>query len=242
MRWLEMMRESHWMTVSTLELETELKGDMVWPECTRSAGPLHTLSPVWGAELSENHAQPQLPPWYGSYWNVMGSGNADLVTQVVSLHSLGKAGCMCIVQQAALIFCTCAGESRSRRNTCWSAHLLKSLAPEQLFWSPWTQLMLGLTGLPQVSRSCLPMWVTWQLFLTASVTKGNATSVTRLTSAGHLHCHLQLHSVARIVPSRLGQWRDFSCFPPSLLKRVLDTRKTQLCPLIWQKVFLLHNK
>lgn len=52
--------------------------------------------------------------------------------------------------------------------------------------------MLGLSGLPQVSRSCLPMWVTWQLFLTASVTKGNATLVTRLTSAGHLHCRLQL--------------------------------------------------
>lgn len=66
----------------------------------------------------------------------MGSGNADLVTQVVSLHSLGKAGCMCIVQQTTLIFCTCAGESRSHRNTlvstftevsCSRTALLKSL-------------------------------------------------------------------------------------------------------------------
>lgn len=106
----------------------------------------------------------------------------------------GEAGlptyCMCLVQQTVLIFCTCARESRSYRSTCCSAHLLKSLAPQCLFWSHLVQLMLGLSSLPQVSRFYLQMWVSWQLFLTASVTRDNATSVKWLPSAGRLHCQL----------------------------------------------------
>lgn len=74
------------------------------------------------------------------------------------------------------------------------------------------------------------MWVTWQLFLTASVTKGNATSVTRLTSAGHLHCRLQLLcSLNR--PFQTRAMKGLRVFPSLCAEeRVLGTRKTALSP------------
>lgn len=84
---------------------------------------------------------------------------------------------------------------------CWGSGSCRTQVGQHIHWHPslssgslgscLPQLMLGLSSLPQVSRSCLQMWVIWQLFLAAGVTGDNAvTSVKWLPSAGCPHCHL----------------------------------------------------
>lgn len=92
----------------------------------------------------------------------------------------------------------CASSHYWSSHLCWelrdtggTAHSLEFPLPWWLFGSSLPQLVLGLSSLPQVSRSCLQMWVTWHLFLPAGVTGDNAVaSVKWLPSAGRQHCQL----------------------------------------------------
>lgn len=119
----------------------------------------------------------------------MGCGSADLAAQVVPLLGSQPAACaQC--SSCYWSFPPVLGSGSCRTQVGQHIHWHPSLSSGSL-GSRLPQLMLGLSSLPQVSRSCLRMWVIWQLFLAAGVTGDNAvTSVKWLPSAGCPHCHL----------------------------------------------------
>lgn len=139
-------------------------------DCTRGEG-RSCNPPCWEPGLGESCVQPQTR----GLWKCRCGSTSGSLARLPTC-------CLCSVQQPLLILPTCAGGA---------AGLLESLSPEWLFGSCLPQLILSFSSLPQVSRSCLQMWVIWQLFLAAGVTGDNAvTSGKWLPSAGRQHCQL----------------------------------------------------